>query len=749
MLPMVGDFLKSTFGESLKKPLQPAGLFAAAIFLFLNILFVFPTLVDQNEPLAIAIRDMGAAPQIALAAVLVLVLAYLLLSMGGSILKLMDGELWADSPWVGMRLVDAHCSSRRSLKRAVWDRSELDAPDRRADRRQSLFQINTDYPPAGARVAPTALGNVLYATVAYLWDRYRIDMTVLWPHMETVVAGETALAARLDNEKAALDFLLNLAFVLIAFAAEYAALRFSLRQFPELVYSLGFVFLAWCMYRAAVSKARSWGAAVQLSFDLHRDKLRRALGMRPFSSDADERESWRRMSRWLLWAEPPGNVLAFGADASAPAPVDKPIIVTSANTAVTTTRATVVEQFRLEDHAAERQPVSSAPAGRWSQALDYVLLVSNATTSGETPVAGRELGADGASVLVCDPRVVSLADPVLDRQARRDGWQVSRVPSGRHHSPEDLLWTMRRLPPNGSRVLRYRLPLAALNIDAAPHLRISNSSSVSSLDGLLAYDISLDLQPDRPWQDLLEQTRALTIRVSTTSSCAQAVGRALPGRLAWADAPLADPTWVTPESDRACLSHVWTIEPRNLPGVEHRHHGADAVRLRYQVLADPPFELADRLLAILAQLKVCRAITSPLRPDEVGLDAGASEDACWDALLRSWVHGWDSFMASGAPESWARVVLQMAAIAKLPDDPEDPGTKASALNNLGCAWMWFCQWDRAEKAFRDALAPFVKDHRENNPGWEEGDPRPRSAKEAADYNLDALNRARDAWMRGT
>jgi hypothetical protein len=64
--------------------------------------------------------------------------------------------------------------------------------------------------------------------------------------------------------------------------------------------------------------------------------------------------------------------------------------------------------------------------------------------------------------------------------------------------------------------------------------------------------------------------------------------------------------------------------------------------------------------------------------------------------------------------------------------------------------MWFCEWDMAEKAFRDALAPFVHDSREpNSDDWQEGDRRPRTAKEAADYNLDLISRARDAWMRGT
>ena len=96
----------------------------------------------------------------------------------------------------------------------------------------------------------------------------------------------------------------------------------------------------------------------------------------------------------------------------------------------------------------------------------------------------------------------------------------------------------------------------------------------------------------------------------------------------------------------------------------------------------------------------------------------------------------------------------MDALSRLPDTRigdkhSKTFRKAPALNNLGCAWMWFCEWDLAEKALRDALTPVVHESDEHPPHWQEGDPRPRSAKEAADHNLDVLSRARDAWMRGS
>src|SRR5947209_4485360 len=134
MLPAVGDFLKGTFGESLKKTLQPAGVFAAGIFLLLHVLFIFPTLVDQNQPMAVAIRDMGVGAQAVLAAVIVLVASYVLLSMSASTLKLMSGEIWRTSPGFGGRFVDWQASRRRALKRSLWN-ANANTTELRADRR--------------------------------------------------------------------------------------------------------------------------------------------------------------------------------------------------------------------------------------------------------------------------------------------------------------------------------------------------------------------------------------------------------------------------------------------------------------------------------------------------------------------------------------------------------------------------------------------------------------------------------------
>src|SRR5438034_11188511 len=104
MLATIGDLVKSTFAESLKRPLQPSGLFAAAIFLGLNVGLIYPMLIDGDDPRAQVLRDSGAGTQAAIVALVLLVGSYMLSSLSNAILKLMTGESWSNSAWLGARL---------------------------------------------------------------------------------------------------------------------------------------------------------------------------------------------------------------------------------------------------------------------------------------------------------------------------------------------------------------------------------------------------------------------------------------------------------------------------------------------------------------------------------------------------------------------------------------------------------------------------------------------------------------------
>ena len=180
---------------------------------------------------------------------------------------------------------------------------------------QLQWEKEVNFPEEPSYLAPTNLGNILNATSGYIWSRYRIDMTALWPQSETIVADKGALPGRIDNAKAAMDFLLNLSFILAAFGLEYLIVKVGLKQDGGLA-CLVYWLLAYAAYRAALGKARAWGDAVQMAFDLHRDALRQALNVRKFTSRADEKDVWEKVSGWLLWGEKADEV--FEGEPTAP-----------------------------------------------------------------------------------------------------------------------------------------------------------------------------------------------------------------------------------------------------------------------------------------------------------------------------------------------------------------------------------------------------------------------------------------------
>src|SRR5205085_7616050 len=107
-MPDISGFFQNIFSENVKKILQPANLLVAFIFLTLNLLFIFPELINQNISIVITLFGLERALQIILAAIAVLVLAFLLASLSSSILRLMAGGLWRNSPQLGHRLILLH-----------------------------------------------------------------------------------------------------------------------------------------------------------------------------------------------------------------------------------------------------------------------------------------------------------------------------------------------------------------------------------------------------------------------------------------------------------------------------------------------------------------------------------------------------------------------------------------------------------------------------------------------------------------
>lgn len=438
MLPVVTDLFKSTLDENLKKLVQPAGLVPAAFWLLFNVLLIILPLNERGIPAAGWFYKLDTLWQIAVSVALVLMLGFLLVNMRRAISRLFTGSLWLDSP-LGILFRALQKKRYDTLMRRADAKTNADV----IDRRRVEYELGRTFPSDPRYLYPTALGNVLNAISAYVWNRYGIDLVAFLPSMMLVIAKDATLIARLDDRKAALDFLINLAFVLGVFALEELALQVWFKSVDGILASFGFLIAAYVSYCAAVGVARDWGDEVQSVFDLYREELREQFGIREFKNPADERNVWREAGVWLLQGKDTADLIVQKPPAS---PVSY-----QASTNIT---------LQVETGLTTRERTSSQKSAtfEWEEAIHYTILIS---TIVPTTVGSQALPAKGVRFVIQDSRVMQVPPSIAIENAQ--DWQDTRIAAtpiqtGDSSIPTTVLWSIDELPPNSSRALCYTLP---------------------------------------------------------------------------------------------------------------------------------------------------------------------------------------------------------------------------------------------------------------------------------------------------
>ncbi|MCS6848125.1 MAG: hypothetical protein RMN52_10460 [Anaerolineae bacterium] len=401
MLPLITDFIKDTLTESLKKPLQPSSLFAAAIFVLLSMVAWLPGLINEGNVIARYFLSLDAVWQLIFASVLTLVLAYGLNSLNNSIFRLMSGDVWKDSI-PGSILTRCQVRAYNGLSKRIGelrkesDKKESDKKISELEfRRRNYFPYN--HPEL---IGPTQFGNILNATSANIWRQYRTDLSALWPHLETLIADEPALSGRINNEKAVIDFWLNLSTVLLLFACINVPVAFHLRErhlLESLFWTGAALLCAYLAYRAALPKAIAWGDAIQMAFDLKREKLRTALGLRKFVSEKDEKEVWQAVSQWLYWND---RDQIDRRDIFEDKPYESP--QTSLEPSVEHSSNVEVKVLR---QIQEEKPYQSVERYERFRRLIYTVIV------GTSKASERNSGSTGAYVIISDPKQPRIVYP--------------------------------------------------------------------------------------------------------------------------------------------------------------------------------------------------------------------------------------------------------------------------------------------------------------------------------------------------
>lgn len=431
MITALTGFFTGTVSDNVAKLLQPVGSFPATLFVLLNLAFIYPAAREDHVRIAERFAALDSGWQLVVVATAILSLGYLLLNISGLVVQLLGGQGW--------RQTFLH---RVLARRAKNRRDRLAAAAQPAGALLEQWHLAM-YFPTEDRVEATALGNALAATQDVVNTRYGIDIAALWSDMEVAAPADSAALASVKDERVGLDLLANLTFVLAAFTVEAVVFFDAHRAWTSALLSLFGALAAIGAYRAAVAKANSWGVAIATVFDLEREKLWSALGLRAAQTASEEKVLWERASKFYLPLarddEPLPQVPSGGDLWDA---VEAPLSLQATD--------------NVAARALSRAVVSDAPfVGAngfvWFAFVEYVLTA----TRREGPIPFP--GVDAA---------VTAADAAVKRITAVDGPDNAVVLRNRDGS-DLLLWRFQGLVGDSERMVRYRVPTWGARVDPA------------------------------------------------------------------------------------------------------------------------------------------------------------------------------------------------------------------------------------------------------------------------------------------
>jgi hypothetical protein len=178
----------------------------------------------------------------------------------------------------------------------------LTIPPDLAQRRRDLHSEAAERFPDGEEfLLPTAFGNTIRAWERYPMVMYGIDAIPSWNRLLLLIPENQR--SLIDQDKAAMDFWLNLWLLSLVLFMEYAALALMTRDAGSL-WVLTSLIVAVLASRQARGAALIWGEGVKAAFDLYLPELRTKLRLREDLRPDQEREQWTNLSRAMAYRNP-------------------------------------------------------------------------------------------------------------------------------------------------------------------------------------------------------------------------------------------------------------------------------------------------------------------------------------------------------------------------------------------------------------------------------------------------------------
>jgi hypothetical protein len=250
--------------------------------------------------------DQLGGVQVLLLVLAVTLVAVLLQPLQISIVRQLEGGF---PRWLGSDLA-LKAQRRRKNRLENEIQAKVDKAVRGGDASERLLQeagaasagLRSRFPFPEHSIRATALGNALAAMEDAAGAAYGLDAAVIWPRLYPVLGEQVRVIV--DDLRDGMDAAARLA----ATGALTAVAALGLLVWNSgwwTLLALAPLVIAILAYMGAVSAATSFGAAVQVAFDLHRFDLLRALRL-PLPKDQEaEKASNRALSDFMRQAVPP------------------------------------------------------------------------------------------------------------------------------------------------------------------------------------------------------------------------------------------------------------------------------------------------------------------------------------------------------------------------------------------------------------------------------------------------------------
>lgn len=467
-LPAISSLvsLLTTSISGIKDLFKPITGVAAVYFILLQLVIVFPPLRDSSFAPILAFAALPTVWQLALGALILLLLSFLLNVGTTTFLNLVNGRTLHElAPWLDYQLTLRQKKHFEELWQKLVD--TIDAADNSDwEAEDAADRLAYDYPDEARDLVSMKLGNILLSPASYTYRQYGARLDTIWPILAKKV--DKDFVANIDSEMESITFLATMSVLSLFVAVEAIPVTiYFANSYKYLLWFPVLLVLAFVFYYATFPKARAWGMGIRAAFDQSLALAAKELGLRELDDPLARQQQWREVSAWLsigalrnrppedLGLDIPARALVANTD---PAPADfhmkaqDPLWYKKAGDAASPVTVKKPENISVSVHQAvvDDPDAGSVTNQLWRKGrqIHYVLA---ATNSGKKPVAG-------AYLQVTDERLPALPTTVNGNlgAATGDAQEGICLPASAGQ-PDSLLWFLPPIPAAGTVVLRYEL----------------------------------------------------------------------------------------------------------------------------------------------------------------------------------------------------------------------------------------------------------------------------------------------------